>query len=93
MSATVEDLTVEFEENGQILVKEIDKVVLSKGAWATLMFRYQELKPDTGDYGPDKYCIRRYKKIGGEYKQQSKFTISSQEQAKKIIEALNNWIK
>ena len=27
MSATVEDLTVEFEENGQILVKEIDKVV------------------------------------------------------------------
>ena len=92
MNASPEELTVEYEENGQILVKELDKAVLSKGAWTTVLFRYQELNTDTSDYGPDKYTIRRYKKTAGTYRQQSKFNISSAEQAKKIIEALSAWI-
>ncbi len=92
MNASPEELTVEYEENGQILVKELDKAVLSKGAWTTVLFRYQELNTDTSDYGPDKYTIRRYKKTAGTYRQQSKFNISSAEQAKKIIEALSAWL-
>ena len=92
MSASVDDLTVNYEENGLLLVKEIDKAVLSKGAWATILFRYQERIPDSGEYGPDKYVIQRYKKSGGEYRRQSKFTISSAEQARKIIESLSAWI-
>ena len=92
MSGNAEELTVEMEENGQIVIKEVDKVVLSKGAWATVLFRFQEWRPATQDYGPDKYTIRRYRKSGGEYRQQSKFTISSADQARKIIEALNGWI-
>lgn len=92
MNESVEDLTVEYEENGQLLIKELDKVVLSKGAWATLLFRYQEWRPETGDYGPDRYVIRRYKKSGGEYRNQSKFTISSADQARKIVDALTGWI-
>lgn len=91
MNEKVEDLSVEYEENGQILVKELDKCVLTKGAWATVLFRYQEWRNSTSDYGPDKYCIRRYQKSGGEYKQKSKFVISSPEQAKKIIEVLQKW--
>ncbi len=92
MNASPEELTVEYEENGQILIKELDKAVLSKGAWTTVLFRYQELNTDTSDYGPDKYTIRRYKKTAGTYRQQSKFNISSAEQAKKIIEALSAWL-
>lgn len=92
MNETVDDLTVEYEENGQILLKEIDKVVLSKGLWATLLFRYQQWRPETGDYGPDKYLIQRYKKTGGEYKRQSKFNISGPEQARKIVATLANWL-
>jgi hypothetical protein len=88
MSATVDDLTVNYEENGQLVVKEIDKAILSKGAWATVLFRYQEWISASDSYGPDKYAIRRYKKTGGEYRQQSKFTISSADQARKIIETL-----
>ena len=85
-------ITVEYEENGQIILKELDKIVLSKGAWTTILFRYQEWKPQTSSYGPDKYVIRRYKKMGGEYRQQSKFTISSADQARKIVDALQTWI-
>lgn len=92
MSTTVDDLTVNYEEDGILKVKELDKVVLSKGAWATVMFRYQDYVPDTDTYAPEKYVIRRYKKSAGEYRQQSKFTISSADQARKIIDALQGWL-
>lgn len=92
MSSTPDDITIEYEESGQILVKELDKVILSKGAWTTILFRYQEFDTETGDYGPDKYAIRRYQKVAGEYRQKSKFNISSTEQAKKIVTTLTNWL-
>ena len=92
VNESVDELTVELEENGQTYVKELDKVVLSRGAWATVLFRYQKYRPETDDFGRDQYVINRYKKIGGEYKKQSKFNISSPDQARKIVEALSGWL-
>jgi histidinol-phosphate/aromatic aminotransferase/cobyric acid decarboxylase-like protein len=93
MAATVDELTIQYEEDDVVVVKEIDKAVLSKGAWATVVFRYQELNRAKEEYGPDKYTIRRYKKSGGDYRQQSKFTISSPDQARKLIDVLESWMK
>lgn len=92
MNEKVEDLTIEREENGQIIVRELDKAVLSKGSWATVLYRCQMWQPETDDYGPDRYIIERYRKSGGEYKRQSKFNISSPEQARKIVDALSRWL-
>ncbi|MBD5641034.1 MAG: hypothetical protein HDQ91_01270 [Desulfovibrio sp.] len=92
MNETVDDLTIEYEENGRLLVRETGKAVLSRGAWATILFRYRQWRPETDDFGPDKFVIQRYKKSGGEYKRQSKFTISSAEQARKLIAALSEWL-
>lgn len=92
MSSTVEDITINYEEDGQLLVKEIDKVILSKGAWTTIIFRYQNWNKAKGEYGPDMYTIRRYQKRQGDYIPKSKFNISSTEQAKKIIAALESWV-
>ena len=91
-NVTIDDLTVQFEENGQVIVNELDKVVLSKGAWTTILFRYQQWQPEKDSFGPDMYVIRRYKKASGEYRQQSKFNISSADQARKIVDALSSWI-
>jgi len=93
MAATVDELTVEYSEGDQLLVKELDKKVLTKGAWATLMFRYQDWDPKADDWGKEKYTIRRYQKRNGEYMQKSKFNISSVEQAKSIMDALQEWTK
>lgn len=92
VNESIDDLTVEYEENGQTLVRELDKAVLSRGAWTTILFRYQQWQPETGDYGPDRYVIQRYRKSGGEYRRQSKFNISSVEQARKIVDTLSAWI-
>lgn len=92
MSKTVEDITINYEEDGLLLVKEIDKKILSKGAWATIIFRYQNYSKATGEYGKDMFTVRRYQKRQGEYLPKSKFNISSAEQAKKIVEALQGWL-
>ena len=91
MAETVDELTVEYMEGDEMTVKELDKVVLTKGAWSTLIFRYQDLDRKTGEFGADKYTIRRYQKRNGEYSQRSKFNISSKDQANKIIDALKKW--
>lgn len=91
MSQKPEELSVSYVEDGIEVVKELDKEILSKGAWTTILFRYQEWDRAKGDFGPDKYSIRRYQKRGGEYRQQSKFNISSRDQAKAIIAALSKW--
>lgn len=93
MASTPDELTITYSEDGIDVVKELDKQVLSKGAWTTIIFRYQEWNRAKGEYGTDKYTIRRYQKRGGEYQQKSKFNISSSDQAKAIIEALQKWTK
>ncbi len=93
MASQVEELSINYEEDGILVVKELDKEILSKGAWATLLFRYQEWDRRKQDYGGEKFTIRRYRKMNDEYRQQSKFNISSIDQAKKIIETLNRWIE
>jgi len=92
VSATIEELTVNYEEDGIEVVKELDKAVLTKGTWATVVFRYQQWEPAKEAYSEDKYTVRRYRKLKGEYRAQSKFNISGKEQAAKLIEILQTWI-
>jgi hypothetical protein len=42
MASDVNDITIQYEEDGVVIVKELDKEILSKGAWATVLFRYQQ---------------------------------------------------
>lgn len=91
MVSKADDLTIDYTEDGVLLVKELDKAVLTRGAWATLVFKYQEWDRRKEDYGPVRFSIRRYRKRDDEYRQQSKFNISSAEQAKKLIAILEGW--
>jgi len=91
MAETVDEITISFEEEGLLVREELDKVILSRGAWTTILFMYREMDRARTDYGPVAFSVRRYKKTGGEYKQQSKFNISNAEQARKISEALLGW--
>ena len=92
MSQTIDDITIAFTEEGVERVRELDKQVLSKGAWTTILFKYQEWVPSKESYGPVKYSIRRYQKRNDQYWQKSKFNISSDEQAQKIIDILSSWL-
>lgn len=92
MATTPEELSIAFSEGDEEVIKELDKVILSRGAWTTILYRYQELERAKGQMSGDKYSIRRYQKRNGEYQQKSKFNISSRDQAQAIVEALNGWL-
>lgn len=87
----IDNISINYEENGILLVKELKKVVLSKGAWATIMFLYQEYDRGANNYKPQKISLRRYQKKDGNYIQRSKFNISSEKQAYLIAEKIKDW--
>ncbi|MFV1977351.1 MAG: hypothetical protein ACC651_16530 [Candidatus Scalindua sp.] len=91
MASDVNDISIDYEEDGILIVKQLDKEILSKGAWTTIIFMYQDWDRKNEAYGDTRFTIRRYRKMSGEYRPQSKFNISSATQAEKIIEALTKW--
>lgn len=93
MTQTIDDLTIAYSENGVETTKELDKAILSKGSWTTILYRYQDWDNAKQAFGPVKYSIRRYQKRNDQYWQKSKFNISSDDQARKIIEILSGWLE
>jgi hypothetical protein len=93
MAETIDEITINWEdEEGNLAVKELKKEVLTRGAWTTIMFLLQNLDKKTGDYKAPQVRIVRYKKSGGRYLPQSKFTISSAKQARQITGILTGWL-
>lgn len=93
MAETIDDITIDYNEDGVLTTKQLDKMVLTRGAWTTILFRFQTWDKKAQAYGTEGYSIRRYQKKGGVYMQRSKFNITNAEQAKKIIDILSQWIE
>ena len=92
MSEEIDELTIQWvEDDGTVTLKELDKQVLSRGSWATVMVLYQDRNRQTGEFAPPRVRIVRYQKRGGRYLAQSKFNISSANQARQIVAALERW--
>ena len=93
MAETIEEISIDWkDENGQQLVRQLKKEVLTSGAWSTIMFMYQDFDKKAADWGPKKVRVVRYQKRGGKFIPQSKFNISSARQARQIVENLQNWL-
>lgn len=93
MAETVDEISIDWkDENGQQLVKQVKKEVLTSGAWSTIMFMYQDLDKKSGEFGPKKLRVARYQKRGGKFIPQSKFNISSARQARQIVDIIQTWL-
>lgn len=91
MAESIDEISYDYEEDGKLVRKEIEKHVLSKGAWATIMFLYKEIDRKTEAWRAPKVSIVRYKKWNGQYRKQSGFNISSEKQARQIVSAIEKW--
>jgi len=81
MAETLEELTYDYEDEGTLVRKELDRAVLSKGSWATIMFLFQELDRAKGKFRAPKMAIVRFKKSKGSYRKQ----------ARQIAEVFEQW--
>ena len=91
MAETLEDLTYDYEDEGVLVRKQIDRAILTKGSWATVMFLFQELDRARVSFAPPKMAIVRFKKAKGSYRKQSSFNISNEKQARQITEVFEGW--
>jgi hypothetical protein len=91
MAETIEELSYNYEDEGVLVRKELDKMVLTKGSWATVMFLYQELDKASGKFRAPKIAIVRFKKFRGAYRKQSSFNVSSEKQARQITDVFEKW--
>lgn len=91
MAETIDELSYDYEDEGRLVRREVDREVLSKGAWSTIMFKFQELDRQKGEWRAAKVAIVRYKKSGGVYRKQSSFNISSEKQARAIVATIDKW--
>src|SRR5215470_19309740 len=91
MAETLDDLSYDYEDEGKLVRKEVNRAILSKGAWATVMFLYQELDRKTEQFREPKIAIVRFKKSNGVYRKQSSFNISSERQARQVVEVIEQW--
>ncbi|HEX2657054.1 MAG TPA: hypothetical protein VHU40_02225 [Polyangia bacterium] len=91
MAETLDELTYDYEDDGVLVRKQLDRTVLAKGGWAILMFLFQELDRKSGRYRAPKMAIIRLRKSRGSYRKQSSFTISSETQARQIASVFESW--
>ncbi|MDR2198519.1 MAG: hypothetical protein LBR53_03500 [Deltaproteobacteria bacterium] len=90
MAETITDIGFTYEEEGEVLIEELDRVVLQKGVWAVILFRYREKNRKTGDFDPPKACLRRYQKFKGDYKKRDSINLSK-DVVNTLLETLGGW--
>ena len=91
MAENINDITVNYEEDGELLVEELEKVILNRGAWTSILFRYRERNRQTGQMGDPKATLRRYQKYQGVFKKRDAINLSA-DVAQKLVDTLNLWL-
>ena len=90
MASDYDNLTVQYEEDGVVKVEQLDKEVLNKGLWTTVLFLYRERDRKTGEFGQPKAGLRRYQKVGGVYRKRDAINFSAKT-APAAVETLQKW--
>lgn len=90
MAANYDELTIQWEEDGEVVVEELEKIIIQKGVWCTVLYRFRQLDNKTGEFGPAKAALRRYQKSKGFYRKKDSINIS-EKSAPLLIEHLHKW--
>jgi hypothetical protein len=91
MTETLEELSYEQEEDGVLVRKQLERVILTRGSWATVMFLFQDLDRATGSYRAPRMAVVRFQKLRGAYRKHASFNIASQAQARELTDVLERW--
>lgn len=88
MFENISDISIATEQDGQQIIKQLEKHIIETGAFPVLLFRYQVWSEKENCFGEEEYLLVRYQRKHEQYIPIAKFRINSREQAKKIATAL-----
>ena len=90
MASDIDELTIQYEEEGQVLVEELDKLILHRGAWTTILFLYREWDTKSENFSPPKAGLRRYQKIGGIFRKRDAINLT-EKNIPMLMDQLQSW--
>ncbi len=90
MASDIDELTIQYEEEGQVLVEELDKLILHRGAWTTVLFLYREWDAKAEDFSQPKAGLRRYQKTGGVFRKRDAINLT-EKNIPLLIGQLQKW--
>jgi hypothetical protein len=70
-----DELTYDLEEDGTLVRRQLDRRLWTRGAWATGVYRYQELDRD-GAWEPPRAALVRFQKVHGGWKRHAAINLS-----------------
>jgi len=91
MVETLDELSYDFEDDGVLVRKQLDRLILARGAWATVMFLYQELDRGSGTFRAPKLAVVRFKKASGAYRKHSSFNVAGAAEARRLADVFAAW--
>ena len=92
MASDIDELTIQYEEDGQVLVEELDKCILHRGAWTTILFLYREWDAKSEAFGQPKAGLRRYQKTGGVFRKRDGINLT-EKNIPMLMEQLKTWFQ
>jgi hypothetical protein len=92
MAETIDEISYDYEDEGKLVRRTLKKEVLTRGGWSTIVFLYEDLDRKTQKFGAPKIAIVRFKKWQGTFRKQSSFAISSEKQARQLLEVIEKWL-
>ncbi len=76
----LEDLHVEQEQDGEVVVREEGRAVLSRGTRPLVCFRFRR-RGSGGEFGPPMLALVRLRKVHGGYQPEARLNLSPEEAA------------
>jgi two-component SAPR family response regulator len=87
----LDEISLDVEEQGVLLKKQIAKSIIAKGSWPVAVFLYRELDEKKKDYGTLKTGIYKFRKIQDSYRIQGKINLPSFDDAVELAKVILKW--
>lgn len=92
LTADLDDLDFNVEsDDGQLVRRQLEKVVLSRGVWATVLFLYEDRDRETGAWKSPRMSVVRFQKWKGAYRKHSGFSVTDKQQAQALLDVFERW--
>jgi hypothetical protein len=86
----LDDIRWDWEEDGRLVRRELDRRTFARGGWATVLFLFEELDPGTGTWKDRRVAVVRFQKVRGLWKKHAAWNLDHDD-ARGVISALDAW--
>lgn len=87
----LDDIRWDWEEDGRLVRRELDRRTFARGGWATIVFLYEELDVAADAWKDRRVAIVRFQKVRGLWKKHAGWNLDGEREAQDLAATLAAW--